>query len=184
MSNGTRYGAGSSHRGAQSPEAVLAAIQTELSNQSKQITIISKKLDNVSTTVTTMNTQMEHLVTKESCAEGRKTLSEDLKQRMDGDRDITGTDIKVPILWQEALAAKISSDSTESSKSPPEPFTEIEKPKQQKGFVFWLSIVAAFVTISGGVFGITFAAYKVLDVIDSTNTMMQRMEQMESQQPR
>lgn len=171
MSNGTRYGAGANSRN--SPEAVLAAIQTEIKNQSNQINVISKKLDNVSTTVTSMNTQMGHLVTKESCSEGRKVLSEDLKKRMDGDRDITGTDIKVPILWQEAVAAKMKSESTspESTQS-----VTVEVERKPKGFVFWLSIAAAVVTISAGVIGVTFTAYKVISVVDSTNTMMQQIQ--------
>ena len=94
MSNGGRYGAGLPKIPAQSSDAALAAIQTELKNQGSQITIISKKLDKVTTAVTEMNNQMGHLVTKESCSEGRRLLSDDLKQRMDGDRDITGTDLK------------------------------------------------------------------------------------------
>lgn len=182
MSNGGRYGVGLSKP--QATEAVLAAIQTELKNQSNQITIISKKLDKVSTTVTTMNTQMEHLVTKESCAEGRKSLSDDLKKRMDGDREITGTDIKVPALWQNAVAAQLASESSKPDPSPPPESPPPHSAQQRpRGFAFWLGVIAAFVTISGGVVGVTFAAYKVLDVIDTTSTVLQQMERLQSQQP-
>jgi hypothetical protein len=178
MSNGGRYGAGLSKY--QSPEAALAAIQTELKNQSKHIEIINKKLDGVSTTVTKMNTQMEHLVTKEACAEGRTKLADDLKKRMDGEREITGS-FKVPPmadLWrEEATAAKASDSSKPDIKI--DPFENQSPDHKSRGFVFWLSIVAAFVTISAGIIGVTFAAYKVADFIDTTSTMMQQMRSMQ-----
>lgn len=183
MSNGGRYGSGLPKH--QSQEAALASIQTELRNQSNHIGDISKKLDKVSTTVTQMNTQMEHLVTKEACAEGRKQLGEDLKKRMDGDREITGTDIKVPILWQEAIAAKAASESTKPDITIPiEQFPPPPAEQKPKGFVFWLSIAAAVVTISAGIVGVTFAAYKVLDVIDTTGTMLQQMQEIQDEQSR
>jgi len=183
MPSDGRYGAGLSKM---SPEAALAAIQTELKNQSKHVEIINKKLDKVSTTVTQMNTQMEHLVTKEACAEGRRQLADDLKKRMDGEREITRNDIKVPPLsdlWQEAMAAK-ASDSSRPDVQLDSQSQQIQQQKQSKGFVFWLGVVAAFVTISAGIVGVTFAAYKVMDFIDTTGTMMQQMQEMQNDRSR
>lgn len=170
MTNGAgRYGSGSSSK-PQSPsvEATLATIENELRNQGRQLKAMNQKVDSVSHTVTSMSAQMEHLVTKEACAEGRQQLGDDLKKRMDGDREITGTDIKIPALWQQFQeATKVK----KSSPPPPAP-----PPKPQRGFIFWLGVVAACVTISAGVFGVTFAAYKVLDVIQATEEMMQDLQ--------
>jgi hypothetical protein len=135
----------------------------------------------VSTTVTKMNTQMEHLVTKEACAEGRTKLADDLKKRMDGDREVTGS-FKVPPLedlWKEGSPAAKPSDSTN-----PEIHIDSQHVQRQKGFVFWLSIVAAFITISAGIIGVTFAAYKVADFIDTTSSIMDQMKDMQNDQPR
>jgi hypothetical protein len=182
MSNGGRYGAGLSKY--QSPEAALAAIQTELKNQSKHIEIINKKLDGVSTTVTKMNTQMAHLVTKEDCSENRTKLADDLKKRMDGEREITGS-FKVPPmadLWREEATAKASDSSKPDIKI--DPFENQSPDHKSRGFVFWLSIIAAFVTISAGIVGLTFTAYKILDFINTTNTTMQQIQQIHNDQTR
>ena len=170
MANGAgRYGTGSSSK-PQPPsvEATLATIENELKNQGRQLKAMNNKVDSVSETVTRMNAQMEHLVTKEACAEGRQKLGNDLKKRMDGDRDITGTDIKVPALWQQFHEA---TNPKKASAPPPQ--------KPQRGFIFWLGVVAACVTISAGIFGVTFAAYKVLDVIQATESMMEDIREQQ-----
>jgi hypothetical protein len=175
MTNGAgRYGSGSSSKPqSSSTDAVLAAIENELKNQGRQLKTMNLKVDSVSETVTRMNTQMEHLVTKEACAEGRQQLGDDLKRRMDGDREITGTNIKIPALWQQFQEATKQKKTT----VPPPPAPQ-QKP--QRGFLFWLGVIAACVTISGGIVGVTFAAYKVLDVIQATEQMMQDMQRHQS----
>jgi len=176
MTDTGRYGA--SRKASGGTEVVLAEIQAELRNQGKQITTMTKKVESVGETVTKMNTQMEHLVTKEACAEGRRQLSDDLKGRMDGDREITGTNLRIP-----DLLAEVSSRTPPPTPHSPQPSVDPEPSKQHRGFLFWLGVVAACITVASGVLGVSYAAIKVQMVLETAETYMETQQQIEQQQP-
>lgn len=171
MSNG-RYGAKSANM---STDAELAEIRAELRNQGKGIAKLDGKIDVISESVTTMSVQMGHLVTKESCSEGRVALARDLKSRMDSKRDITGVDLPIKDLVREYV---------KQGKPTPVPYKEkplpsissisnkiIEHKTKERGASFWIGLISGILAIIG-------AVYVSVVFIDRTVQRQDRTEQL------
>lgn len=160
-------------------EAALASFETTLEQHTKLIEGMAKKVDDMDSTMTMVKTQMEHLVTKESCLEGRKALADDLKARMDGDREITGVGITVPKLWQQyvdvtrgpttpvlAGTPGASAKSRATTSVPPPPKTAL----------YYVKAISSVVSLTLAIITITFFAYKMVDRLDRQQVVMQQQQ--------
>lgn len=177
-----RYGPQSSGNRGQSTEAALASIEVQLENQGKLIEKISEKMDGVALAVAAIDNQMEHLVTKEACAEGRKDLADDLKARMDGDREITGMGITVPKLLQQYGEAITAQQKAASGPSSPNAGTTqkteaVTVGQEPKNIVYYIRTVSAVLSLIFAVITITFFAYKMMDRLDRQQEVMQSIQQ-------
>jgi hypothetical protein len=168
MSNG-RYGAGGSgsSKGG-SDDFTVATLGADLRSQGREIADIKKVLNSdlkeITKAVTEIKVQMEHLVTKEGCERGRKELADDLKRRMDGDREVTGHNISLPQMWANYKATKESKPTP-----PPVPV------KQTRGVVYWIGVISAVITIVGTVVGGVVFGVRILDRSDRQEQMMQQI---------
>jgi len=169
----TRYG--SSGRGPLSKDAELAEIRNELKNQGKDIGTLVNKIDTMSAAVTSMTVQMSHLVTKESCAEGRAFLSEDLKNRMDERWDITGSDLSVPKLLRGYL------DGKKGQPSPtPTPYHHKGVPPEQKkerGAAFWISLASGIIAITMTFYGLSGVIRGNIERQERTDRILLQLQQ-------
>jgi uncharacterized coiled-coil protein SlyX len=160
-------------------EAALASFETTLEQHTKLIENMAGKVDDMDKTLAGVKIQMQHLVTKESCAEGRKELAEDLKARMDGDREITGVGITVPKLWQQYVeatrgpmtpvpggASSVSSKSRTTTSVPPPP----------KSAMYYVKTASSVISLVFAIITITFFAYKMMDRLDQQQAVMQQQQ--------
>jgi Tfp pilus assembly protein PilN len=148
MSNGRYSSTGSKS----SSEAELAEIRTQLKNQGAAIDSLVKKIDALTKNVTAMSVQMTHLVTKESCSEGRAALAQDLKSRMDSSRDITGVDLPLKDIVRHYVKQDKPTPiprKKSSSDSHPRPLFE----KKDRGFTFWVSLISGLLAIIAFTYG-------------------------------
>ena len=158
-----------------SDDVTLASIELQLFSHGQLIEKLVTKVDDIGGIVLSMRTEMDHLVTKESCAEGRKDLSDDLKARMDGDREITGMNITLPALLQKysrtdrptPVVPPGSSATTRPSGHPREPKTAI----------YYIKAVSAIVSLTFALFTMTFFAYRMMDRMDQQQRLMQTLQQ-------
>jgi uncharacterized protein YoxC len=160
-------------------EAALASFETTLEQHTKLIEKMAGKVDDMDRTMAMVKTQMEHLVTKESCSEGRKELAEDLKARMDGDREITGVGITVPDLWQkyvEATRGQATPAPTTSHSSQSKSRATTSYPPPPKPVIFYVKAISSIVSLVFAVIAITFFAYKVVDRMDRQQVVMQDIQ--------
>jgi hypothetical protein len=104
MSSG-RYGGSAGDNS--STDVELAEIRSELRSQGGNIAKLAGKIDVMAESVTSMSVQVQHLVTKESCAEGRAALASELKQRMESGREITGIGVPVKDLVKHWSSSKL-----------------------------------------------------------------------------
>ena len=160
-------------------EAALASFETTLEQHTKLIEGMSGQVDNMGKTLAEVKVQISHLVTKESCAEGRKELSDDLKARMDGDREITGVGITVPKLWQQYVdvargpmtpipmsAQPSSSKSRNATTIPPPP----------RGVMYYAKAVSTIVSLVFALLTATFFIYKMMDGLHQQQAVMQDIQ--------
>lgn len=172
MTNG-RYGAGGTKN---SNDAELAEIRTELRSQGKSIASMATKMDDVTKAVTEMSVQMKHLVTKESCAQGRSDLAKDMKHRMDSSRDITGHNISVKELIADYVgrnkgkATPVPEKIKASLESTQETSKHLEKNKE-RGAAFWIGIAS-------GLLAIVVAFYSASTFVEKTLERNERTEQV------
>lgn len=162
-----------------SVEAALASFETTLEQHTKLIEGMSGQVDNMGKTLAEVKVQISHLVTKEACSEGRKELSEDLKARMDGDRDITGVGITVPKLWQQYVeATRGPITMTPASAQPPMAKSRMATsiPPPLRGVMYYAKAVSTIVSLVFALLTITFFAYKMMDRLDQQQTVMQDIQ--------
>lgn len=177
-----RYGPQSSGNRGQSTDAALASIEVQLENQGKLIEKISEKMDNVALAVAAIDNQMEHLVTKEACAEGRKALADDLKARMDGDREITGMGITVPKLLQqygEAISAQqksVAAGSSVADAGTTQSNPAVVNVREPRTVVWYIRTISSIVSLIFAVIAITFFAYRMMERMDEQQEIMQSMQ--------
>jgi len=169
---GGRYGTPGSKG---SNEAELAEIRVELRNQGKEIASVAGKMDNVTKAVTEMSVQMGHLVTKESCAKGRAEMADDLKKRMDSERDITGHNINVGDLIKEYVRGN-KRDTPKHGKLTPvpssiKPSSSQDGGRKDRGAAFWIGLVSGMVAL-------VVAFYSASTFIDRTIAREERTEQV------
>lgn len=174
-----RYGAQSSGWRGQSVDSALSAIEVQLKNQGDVIKKISEKMDSVGLSVAAINTQMRHLVTKAECSEGRRELSEDLKARMDGDREITGVGITVPKMLQQYAEAANAQRTVASS--PPSPdnsqsISPVVTIREHKTTAWYIRMISAIVSLTFAIITITFFAYRIVERMDRQQTVMQDIQ--------
>lgn len=160
-------------------EVVLAQFETTLEQHSTLIEKMVHKVEGMDRTLIEVKTQMEHLVTKESCAEGRRELSGDLKARMDGDREITGVGITVPKLWQQyveatrgPIAPAPAQQPASASKSRPTSST----PPPPKSVLYYIKAISSIVSLVFAVLAITFFAFRMVSRLDEQQTAMRQQQ--------
>lgn len=161
-------------------EATLASFETTLDQHTHLIERMVNKVDDMDKTLVEVKTQIDHLVTKESCAEGRKQLAEDLKARMDGDREITGVGITVPALWQkyvEATRGSTSSAAAQHQETSPRSRVAASIPPPPKTAMYYVKAISSIVSLVLAIFAITFFAYKMVDRMDRQQAVMQDIQQ-------
>jgi len=174
---GGRMGTGSREF---SLEAALASFETTLGQHSNMIEKMAGKVDDMDKTLAGVKIQMQHLVTKESCAEGRKELADDLKARMDGEREITGVGITVPEMWQRYAETMRASGSSagQASTTPPtsksRAATSTTPPPRSAGY--YLRTISSVVSLVFAIITITFFAYKMVDRMDRQQAVMQEIQ--------
>jgi hypothetical protein len=148
----------------------------QLFSHGKLIEQLVTKVDGLGLSVQGMQTTMGHLVTKASCAEGRKALSDDLKARMDGDREITGMNITLP-----ALLSKYS--RTEKPSPAPLPRTPVGStrpsghPREPKTVLYYVKAASAIISLTFAIFTMTFFAFKMIARLDEQQQVMRSIQQ-------
>ena len=137
----------------QSPEGAIGEIMATLKHHGREMKEVRRELKEIGTAVTEIKTQMPTLVTEKGCHEthaqlmvgvqemkeqARKhteTVAQDLKDRMDGRREVTGVHRTVPQLWQDIAG------SSGSHRGLPEAFGD--QPKKKRGARYWITLTAA-----------------------------------------
>lgn len=162
-------------------EARLVSFEMTLGQHTKLIESMVGKVEDMDRTLTEVKVQMSHLVTKESCADGRRELAEDLKARMDGDREITGIGITVPKLWQqyvEATRSPMTPVPTSATGHGPAPKsrTTTSVPPQPKTVMYYVKAVSSVVSLVFAVITITFFAFKMITRLDQQQEAMQQQQ--------
>jgi TolA-binding protein len=169
-------------------EAMLASFETILEQHTGLIGKMVDKVDEMDKTLVKINTQMGHLVTKEACSEGRKELAEDLKARMDGDREITGVGITVPKLWQQYVEMTRGQSTppptlaTSTPASTPSATTKGRTtpsfPPPPKGTLYYVKAISSIVSLVFAVITITFFAFKMVTRLDQQQETMQQQREV------
>lgn len=149
--------------------AFIAEVRNELRTQGREIGEIKKDMKDVSKAVTEMAALMPHLVTKESCATSRAQEAQQLKDRMDGKREVTGVNMTLPELWEKArIAQEATSDPTRTQQQP-----AMQPPK---GFVYYLKMVSAIIGVLTFLFGATAFVVKTMERQDRQDAILQQLE--------
>jgi hypothetical protein len=137
---------------------------------------VRRELKEIVTKVTTIETQVPNLVTESSLMSSVQTMKEDsrahtdavakdLKDRMDGRREITGVHRTVPEIWNEQAA------------NPAFPTAFNDPPKKPtRGFRYWVTLSAAILALGGAVYGIFSFAAQTLE-------RQERLEQLLRERP-
>lgn len=171
---GKRWG-GSSPNHPPSQDVLLASIEFQLVTHGQLIEQLVAKVDNLSGSVREMQTTMHHLVTKAACAEGRKELSDDLKARMDGDREITGMNITLPKLLQKYANNGKPTPLPSKSRASTYPSGH---PRERKTVIYYIKAISAIVSLSFALFTMTFFAFKMISRMDEQQRAMQDQQRV------
>lgn len=171
---GGRWG-GSSSSHPPSEDVLLASIEFQLVTHGQLIEQLVTKVDSLGGSVREMQTTMQHLVTKASCAEGRKELSDDLKARMDGDREITGMNITLPKLLQKYANNEKPTPLPSKSRASTYPSGH---PKEPKTVIYYIKAISAIVSLSFALFTMTFFAFKMIARMDDQQRAMQEQQRV------
>jgi hypothetical protein len=158
-----------------STEATLASIEMQLFNHGKLIEKVADQVGRIDGTLTEVKAQVGHLVTKEACAEGRKALSDDLKARMDGDREITGMNITLPALLQQYARSDKPTPVPSSSKSMASKYPS-GHPKEPKTTIYYVKAVSSIVSLTFAILTITFFAFKMMGSLSEQQRLMQTIQ--------
>ena len=180
MAGSTTYGT-TGLRSKSSTDVDLAEIRSQLNAQGQDLAKIAGKFEKMTDAVTTMTVQMSHLVTKESCAEGRAALSDDLKKRMDSEREITGVGLPVKDLVKHFVSSK-------SGKSTPTPIpykshTEIrhtdgvQEKNKDRGPVFWIGLVSGIIAIMAAVYSSSVFIDRTIQRQEQTDRILLQIQQ-------
>jgi hypothetical protein len=157
-----------------STEATLASIESQLVTHGKMIEKVVDKVEGMDRTLIEVKTQISHLVTKEACAEGRKELSDDLKARMDGDREITGMNITLPALLQQY--ARTDKPTPVSSKSTASKYPS-GHPKEPKTTLYYIKAISSIVSLTFAILAVTFFAFRMMASLSDQQRLMQTIQQ-------
>ena len=175
------YGSGSGNKS--STDVELAEIRSELRSQGENIAKLTGKIDVMTDSVTAMSVQMQHLVTKESCAEGRAALANDLKQRMDSEREITGVGVPVKDLVKHWASSKSKPSPT------PIPYKESKvaqsassaaQPPQEKAkwsLPTWIGLISGIIAIVAATYGASVFINNTLERQERTDDILQQIQQ-------
>jgi hypothetical protein len=125
-------------------------IRTSLADQGNKIAAIQTTLDSdlskINSALSSINLQVQNLVTKDHCERGRQ----DLKDRMDGKRDVTGANMRMPEAWSAYIEREMASNRKKNGNN-------------QYGLFFWIAMVAATITI---VSAVGFSLNYVVDIFE------------------
>jgi hypothetical protein len=176
------YGSGSPLTNKSSTDVELAEIRSELRNQGKNIAKLTGKIDVMADSVTAMSVQMQHLVTKESCANGRAALANDLKQRMDNEREITGVGVPVKELVKHWVSSKGKSSPT------PIPYkeskvvqsTSVIEPSSHKAEKWsisaWIGVISGVIAIVAATYGASVFISKTFERQERTDDILLQIQ--------
>ena len=163
----------------QSTEGAIGEIMATLRAHGREMKEVRRELKDIGTAVTEIKTQMTNLVTEKGCHETHAQLmvgvqelreqarehtnsvAQDLKDRMDGRREVTGVHRTVPQLWQDIAGM------SEPHRGLPEAFGD--QPKKKRGARYWITLTAAILALGSAVFG----------TITYINDRLERDERME-----
>jgi hypothetical protein len=149
--------------------AFIAEVRQEMRTQGREIGEIKKDMKDVSKAVTEMAAIMPHLMTKEHCANTRARETQELKDRMDGKREITGVGMTLPELWEKArIAQEATSDPTKSNLH--------VAVKPQRDFIYWFRFIASLIGILTFIFGATAFVVRTMERQDRQEQILQQLE--------
>lgn len=151
-------------------DPTIVEMSAEIRNQGREIaemkatlSQVDQSLREINTSIIKINVQMQHLVTKEDCTKSRTALSNNLKDRMDGEREITGINVTVPELWSKQKNNKNSKSSKLSNNQ--------DSTKKNHRVLYWITIGAALITLVG-------AGWGILSFVSETLERQERTEQV------
>jgi predicted amino acid-binding ACT domain protein len=87
---------------------------------------VDVNIQKINNSITKMQVQLDNLVTKANCAKNMASLSNNLKDRINGKRKVTGVDITVP---RNSI-------------------------RKNRSILYWVTLAAAVITLSGAVWGV------------------------------
>jgi hypothetical protein len=135
-----------------------------MQSQGREIGEIKRELRDVATKVTEMATILPHLVTKEHCAEARADTVRNMKDRMDGKREITGMNITLPEMWEKAT--KFATDEKQPAQPPP-----------VRGAAYYIKLTAAILSLIAVLFGMTTFVVKTMQRQEQTDRILRTLEE-------
>jgi hypothetical protein len=149
--------------------AFIAEVRQEMRTQGREIGEIKKDMKEVSKAVTEMAALMPHLVTKENCATARAHETQQLKDRMDGKREVTGVNMTLPELWEKArIAQEATSDPTKTQQQ--------QAIKPQRDFIYWLKFISSVIGLLTFLFAATAFVVKTMERQDRQDAILQQLE--------
>lgn len=187
---GGRYGGGSG-QAPQSTDAAIGEIVATLRSQGREMKEVRRELKEIGTTVTQIKAQLPNLVTEKGChstsaslmtamqelkEQSRKhtdNVAKDLKDRMDGRREVTGVHRTVPEIWSDQAGA------TGPNPAIPRVF-EDPPAKKPRGARYWITLTAALLALGSAAVGVI--TY-VRDRLERDERMEQMMLEMQRRLP-
>jgi hypothetical protein len=129
---------------------LVVAIKVQMKTNGDEIAEIKKQVQGISRVLTMVEATLPNLVTKADCANSRSDITkdhahvvQDLKDRMEGRREVTGVHQTLPeMLAQQIIAERKQSKKKDSN--PPLPTS----PKDAKGPIYWLKVVSAIISVT------------------------------------
>ena len=165
-----------------STDVELAEIRSELRSQGSNIAKLTGKIDVMADSVTAMSVQMQHLVTKESCAEGRSALANDLKQRMDNEREVTGVGVPVKDLVKHWMSSKSKPSPTpvpyKESKVAQSSSVSIQPSKKSEkfGVSTWIGLISGVIAIVAATYGASVFINKTFERQERTDDILLQIQ--------
>jgi hypothetical protein len=180
MSNGRYGGSGTGNKS--STDVELAEIRSELRSQGENIAKLTNKIDVMADSVTSMSVQMQHLVTKESCALGRTALADELKKRMDSERDITGVGVPIKDLVKHWASSKGKPSPTPIpyKDRKPAPLAVSDANPEQKAkwnLPTWIGVISGVIAIIVATYGASVFINRTIDRQERTDQILLQIQQ-------
>jgi hypothetical protein len=183
-----RYSGGSGGGQSQNIDAAIGEMMATLRSQGREMKEMRSELKEIGTAVTEIKAKMPDLVTEKGCMatsaalassvkemqdkarEHTDTVAQDLKDRMDGRREITGIHRTLPEVWSEQAAA----DPTGPNPAMPRAFEDTKK--KPRGFRYWITLSAALLALLTALVGGAFFFNRAIERQERMEDLIREME--------